>query len=325
MSLITLQSLVSPIKEEYMRFDKHYTSLFTCENKVVNNLLAHLIDSRGKMIRPILILLISKCYGLVPDEVYHLSSAVELLHQGSLIHDDVVDESDSRRGNPSANSLFGNKIAVLLGDFVVSRSLQEISLTDNLRSIECLSRLIEGLSEGEIIQLNALSSPVLSEELYFDIISRKTANLFETSAELSAFLSGASDEDVLLFRKFGHLAGLCFQVMDDILDYQDGAVTGKPAGNDLREGKFTLPSIHALNNSDSDWTDTIKDIRSLSATPEQIRKVSDYTVFNGGISYSESRMEELREEAMSFVPSSVPGDWKVCFSDYLEFITHRQK
>lgn len=325
MSQITLQSLVSPIADEYKKFDKYYTSLFASENNVVNNMLAHLIGSRGKMTRPILILLISKCYGLVPDEVYHLSSAVELLHQGSLIHDDVVDESDRRRGNPSVNNMFGNKIAVLLGDFVVSRSLQEISLTNNLKSIECLSRLIEGLSEGEIIQLNALNSPVLSEELYFDIISRKTANLFETAAELSALLSGASDEEVLQFRKFGHLSGLCFQIMDDILDYQDSAVTGKPAGNDLREGKFTLPSIHALASSDRDWSGYIKAIRSLTATPEQIQYVTDFTVSNGGISYSEARMEELKEEALALLPSCISHERLGYFRNYLEFITHRQK
>ena len=325
MSQITLQSLVSPVADEYRRLDIHYTSLFSCDNSVVNNLLSHIVCSRGKMIRPILVLLVSKCYGTVPSGIYHLSSAVELLHQGSLIHDDVVDESDKRRGFPSVNFMFGNKIAVLLGDFVVSRSLQEISRTDNIKSIECISRLIEGLSEGEIIQLDALNSSSLSEDLYFDIISRKTANLFETAAELSALLSGASEEDVAAFRRFGHLTGLCFQIMDDILDFHDEAETGKPAGNDLREGKFTLPSIYALGNSGLDWSGHIRAIRSLCATPEQIQEVTEYTVSNGGISYCKSRMNELRTEAMSVLPSSIPSGFVDYFRNYLEFITHRQK
>lgn len=325
MSQITLQSLVSPVSDEYRRFDTHYTSLFSSQNNVVGNLLSHIVCSRGKMIRPILVLLVSKCYGSVHTVIYHLSSAVELLHQGSLIHDDVVDESDKRRGFPSANFMFGNKIAVLLGDFVVSRSLQEISLTDNIKSIESMSRLIEGLSEGEIIQLDALNSPSLSEDQYFDVISRKTANLFETAAELAALLSGASAEDVAAFRRFGHLAGLCFQIMDDILDFHNEEETGKPAGNDLREGKFTLPSIYALSKSGLDWSGHILAIRSMCATPEQIREITEYTVSNGGISYCESRMNELKEEAMSALPSSVPSEYVDYFRNYLEFITHRQK
>lgn len=322
---ITLQSLVSPVSDEYKRFNSYYTSLFSSENGVVNNFLSQLACSRGKMIRPILVLLISKCYGTVPVGIFHLSSAVELLHQGSLIHDDVVDESDKRRGYPSVNFMFGNKIAVLLGDFVVSRSLQEISLTNNLKSIECVSRLIEGLSEGEIIQLDALNSQSLSEELYFDIISRKTANLFETASELAALLSGASADDVASFRRFGHLAGLCFQIMDDILDFHDENDTGKPAGNDLREGKFTLPSIYALGHSDQDWGNHILAIRSLCATPQQIREVTEYAVSNGGITYCESRMKELKDEAMSVLPSSIPSGYLDFFRNYLEFITHRQK
>ena len=325
MSQITLQSLVSPVKDEFKKFDSYYTSLLTCDNRVVNNFLAHIAESRGKMIRPVLVLLISKCYGTVPIEAYQLSAAVELLHQGSLIHDDVVDESDRRRGNPSVNYMFGNKIAVLLGDYVVSRSLQQISLTGNLKSIECMSRLIEGLSEGEIIQLNALGNSDLSEKLYFDIISKKTASLFETAAELSALFSGASVQDIDSFRRFGHIVGLCFQIMDDILDFHDSSETGKPAGNDLREGKFTLPSIHALSDSDRDWSSHIQAIRSLSATPEQIREVTEFTVSNGGISYAECKMKELKEEALSILPVSISSDKKECFRNYLDFLTNRQK
>ena len=325
MSKISLESLVSPILDEYKRFDSYYNSLFYCDSDVVNKLLSYLTVSRGKMIRPILILLISKCFGVVSDDIFHLASSVELLHQGSLIHDDVVDESQKRRGRPSANYMFGNKIAVLLGDFVVSRSLQEISVIDNAKSIQSLSRLIEGLSEGEIIQLNSLNNPDLSEDLYFDIISHKTANLFETSAELAALLSGASEQDIDSFREFGHLTGLCFQIMDDILDIQDNSQTGKPAGHDLLEGKITLPYIYALSNSNLDWSKHIKSIRSLSATSEQLSEVKEYTVSNGGIAYSIGKMEELRNKALSILPSLVSSDEFGSFKNYLEFITDRQK
>ena len=291
----------------------------------VDLLLKFLLQRKGKLMRPILVLLVAKCYEKVNDSTYHLASAVELLHQGSLIHDDVVDESEKRRGKKSANAVYDNKMAVLLGDYVVSMALRQITATANVKSVDALSTLIGTLSEGEITQLNALDETTLSEALYFDIISKKTAILFSSCTSLSALLSGASEQDINAFRQFGHVAGLCFQIMDDILDYHDSSETGKPSGNDLKEGKFTLPAIYALTHSDLDWSNHIRAIRSLEATPNQIREVTEYSVSNGGIEYALSKMEELKKQAIQGLPAFISPELRSAFIAYLELITNRSK
>lgn len=317
--------ICTPIESEFNEFTGRYSSLFSSGNPGVDLLLRFLLERKGKLLRPILVLLVAKCYGQVNDAAYHLASAVELLHQGSLIHDDVVDESDKRRGRKSANAVYDNKMAVLLGDYIVSMALQQISSTSNIKCVNTLSSLIGILSEGEITQLNALDSITLSEELYFDIISKKTAILFSSCTALSALLSGASEPETEAFRQFGHVAGLCFQIMDDILDYHDSSETGKPSGNDLKEGKFTLPAIYALNHSDHDWSAHIKSIRSLDATPEQIRQVTEYSVSNGGIAYAQAKMEELKTQALQGLPAFITPELRTAFKSYLELIINRSK
>ena len=320
-----IRQICAPIEVEFEEFRKRYSSLFSSANPGVDILLKFLLERKGKLMRPILVLLVAKSYGKVSDSTYHLASAVELLHQGSLIHDDVVDESDKRRGKKSANAVYDNKMAVLLGDYIVSMALRQIAATANIKSVDALSALIGTLSEGEITQLNALDNNTLSEELYFDIISKKTAILFSSCTSLSAILSGASSDEVEAFRQFGHVAGLCFQIMDDILDYHDSSETGKPSGNDFKEGKFTLPAIYALTHSNREWSAHIKAIRSLEATPQQIREVTEYSVSNGGIDYALAKMEELKNQAIQGLPSFVSEDLRTAFTSYLELITNRSK
>ena len=320
-----IKQICAPIEQEFEEFRNRYSKLFSSANPGVDLLLKFLLERKGKLMRPILVLLVAKCYGLVKDSTYHLASAVELLHQGSLIHDDVVDESDKRRGKKSANAVYDNKMAVLLGDFIVSMALIQITATANIKSVDALSTLIGTLSEGEITQLNALDNTTLSEDLYFDIISKKTAILFSSCTSLSALLNGASEAEIEGFRQFGHVAGLCFQIMDDILDYHDSSETGKPSGNDLKEGKFTLPAIYALTHSDRDWSAHIKAIRSLEATPQQISEVTEYSVSNGGIEYSLAKMEELKKQAIQGLPAFISPELRNSFECYLELITNRVK
>ena len=314
-----------PIEAELEQFGALFDETMSQADGLLGRICQGIAERKGKLMRPILVLLVAKCYGQVNDSIYHLASAVELLHQGSLIHDDVVDESDKRRGKQSANAVYDNKMAVLLGDYIVSMALRQITATSNVKSVDALSTLIGTLSEGEITQLNALDNTKLSEDLYFDIISKKTAILFSSCTSLSALLSGASDADIEAFRQFGHVAGLCFQIMDDILDYHDSSETGKPSGNDLKEGKFTLPAIYALTHSDRDWSAHIKAIRSLEATPEQIREVTEYSVSNGGIEYSLAKMEELKKQAIQGLPAFISSDLRHSFECYLDLITNRVK
>ena len=320
-----MKQILLPIEAEFDEFKSRYSSLFSCPNPAVDLLLKFLLQRNGKMMRPVLVMLVAKCFGQLEESIYHLASAVELVHQGSLIHDDVVDESETRRGKSSANAAFDNRLAVLLGDYIVSKSLQEVVATQNLKCVNAISTLIGTLSEGEITQLDVLNSDLLSEDAYFEIITGKTASLFSACTSLSAILSGASDKQVDAFRTYGNIAGLCFQIMDDILDYHDSKETGKPSGNDLKEGKFTLPAIYALTHSDRDWSAHIKAIRSLSATPDQIREVTEYTLSNGGIDYAVRKMQELKDQALNALPASISVPLRTAFTSYLELIINRSK
>lgn len=318
-----LSTIVAPVCQELEEFKRRYSLVFSSSDKKIDTLLKFLLTRKGKMMRPILVLLVAKCNGCVNDSIYHLASSVELLHQGSLIHDDVVDESELRRGKPSVNSAFDNKMAVLLGDFIVSQALQQIVMAGNVDCIDEISKLIGTLSEGEIIQIGALDSPVLSEEVYFDIISRKTAYLFSVSARLAAKLSGASEADISAYGDFAHKAGLCFQIMDDILDYHDCSETGKASGNDLKEGKFTLPSIYAINHSERDWSEEVKSVRSLSASPETISEITRYSISSGGMDYAVEKMRQLKLQALSVLPASVSTQQRAAFAAFLDLITDR--
>ena len=317
--------IFKPIEAEFDEFKTKYSSLFSCPNPAVDLMLKFLLQRNGKMMRPVLVLLVAKCFGAISDKIYHLASAVELVHQGSLIHDDVVDESEIRRGKSSVNATFDNRLAVLFGDFIVSKSLQEVVATQSIRCINDISTLIGTLSAGEITQLDVLKSDTLSEETYFEIITGKTASLFTACTTLSAILCGATDDQVEAFRTYGNIAGLCFQIMDDILDYHDSKDTGKPSGNDLKEGKFTLPAIYALTHSDRNWSAHIKAIRSLSATPEQIREVTEYSVSNGGIDYAVRKMQELKDHAIKSLPATIPSPLRTALISYLEVIVNRSK
>lgn len=316
---------MKPVGEELNEFKRRYSLVFSSDNPQIDVLLKFLSARKGKFMRPILVLLVAKANGGANDQVYSLASSVELLHQGSLIHDDVVDESELRRGKPSVNSAFDNRMAVLLGDFIVSQALQQVIATGRAECIGEVSRLIGTLSEGEIIQIGALDSPVLSEDVYFDIISRKTAYLFSISARMSAMLSGASKDRIDAFDQFAYKAGLCFQIMDDILDYHDQNETGKACGNDLKEGKFTLPSIYALNHSDRDWSAEIKAVRSLTASPEVIAEISEYSISNGGIDYAISRMKSLKAEALAVLPSDMSESLYDAYKSFLDLITDRTR
>lgn len=317
--------LIAPIEVEFSCFKNHYRSLFSSATPSVDVLLKFLLQRNGKMMRPILLLLTAKCFGEVREPVYNLASAIELLHQGSLIHDDVVDESNVRRGKASANAVFDNRLAVLLGDYVVSMALCEVVHTGSVEAINSLTTLIGTLSEGEIIQLNTLVQDDLSEELYFDIIRKKTASLFSISSFLSAILSGASNEDAERMRKIGEIIGLCFQIRDDIFDYFSDSTIGKPSGLDLRDGKITLPAIYALNNSSKDWSGYIKRVREGSATADEISEIIDFTVNNRGVEYARNKMQELKEQAIELLPANISTTLRSAFIEYIELIINRDR
>ena len=236
-----------PVETELHEYVRLFDEALRHEDDLLGRALKYVGARKGKMMRPILVLLVAKELGPVVGEA-SLRSAVtlELLHTASLVHDDVVDESDERRGQASVNAVFGNKVAVLVGDYLLSEALDQAARTGDLAIVRTIARLGATLSEGEVFQLSNIREQQATEEAYFRIIRSKTAALFASCTRIAAISAGGSDDFTRVATRFGEIVGECFQIRDDIFDYFDDDAIGKPTGNDLREGKLTLPLLYAL-------------------------------------------------------------------------------
>ena len=231
----------TPIEAELRDFKELFDSSLSSSNALLDSVVSHIRQRNGKMMRPILVLLVARLYGAVCPSTLHAAVSLELLHTASLVHDDVVDESTERRGQLSVNAIFNNKVAVLTGDYLLATSLVHAELTNSHRIIQLVSTLGQDLADGELLQLSNVSNHSFSEEVYFDVIRKKTAALFAACAEAAALSVQVGEEEVAFARLLGEYIGICFQIKDDIFDYFDSKEIGKPTGNDMLEGKLTLP------------------------------------------------------------------------------------
>lgn len=268
-------------------------------NRVVDGYLT----VKGKQIRPILVILTAKLLGTVNERTISAAAAVEMLHNATLIHDDVVDESKIRRSQPTVNSLWDNQIAVLVGDFFVSNALQQAVATGDLRIVDALGHLGKVLSLGEVDQIYNARYHCLDEKAYFNIISYKTASLFVSCIKMGAYSVGADGEKLKEMERFAELLGLCFQIRDDIFDYySDQNEIGKPTGNDLREGKITLPLLYALNRAELPDHDSMLELSKKEILEEEeIATLIEFAKASGGIDYAYATMERLRDEASAIL------------------------
>ena len=245
-----LKKIQEPVRRDLERFNEMFKATLTTSNPLLNIALEHIVKRQGKQMRPLLTLLSARLFAnahqALPDSVLHTAISLELLHTASLVHDDVVDESDMRRGQKSVNSLLSSKSAVLVGDFLLSKSIEHASVIGDIVIPKRVAELGKMLVDGELLQLANVDSESMEESAYYDVIRKKTASLFATCAQLGAMLAGADDGSVELMKRFGMLLGICFQLRDDLFDYDKANNTGKPVGNDMKEGKLTLPVIHAL-------------------------------------------------------------------------------
>ena len=238
-----LSLIKRPIEGDLREFISLFNDSLSRTDGLLSSVLDHIKSRGGKRMRPILILLIAKNYGSVSSVTLHSAVGLELLHTASLVHDEVVDESKERRGQASVNAEYNNKVAVLVGDYVLSTALLNVSLTNNQRIIQSLAELGRTLSNGEILQLSNIQNTNFSEEVYYEVIKMKTAALFEACCEIGAMSAKATDEELEKARLFGQNLGIIFQIRDDIFDYYDSTEIGKPTGNDMAEGKLTLPVL----------------------------------------------------------------------------------
>ena len=255
----------------------------------------------GKKLRPILLLLTAKALGEVNDKTYHGAVTIELLHTATLIHDDVVDDSHMRRGQPSLNSVFDNRKTVLCGDYYLSSALTQSVLTGDLEIVSIIANLGKKLAEGELQQLIIADGGVIEEEEYFNVIRKKTASLLSACMKIGALTVGADRKVVNQFSELGELIGMSVQLRDDIFDYFDDDI-GKPTGTDIREGKITLPLLHALQNADAvDIQHAHSIVRNKDFTDENISYLIDFAKQNGGIDYTYTVLEKTIEKAKQIV------------------------
>lgn len=320
-----LSAIRRPVEQELAQYKDLFDNALAHEDDFLGQALAYVRQRKGKMMRPILVLLMAKELGVVKINSLRSAVTLELLHTASLVHDDVVDESGERRGQRSVNAVYDNKVAVLVGDYLLSTSLLQASKTGNIQVVEIISHLGGTLSEGEVAQLANIRREAITEEAYFHIIHNKTAALFAACAELGAISAGGSEGYVKNARKFGEIIGICFQIRDDIFDYYADSAIGKPTGNDMAEGKLTLPAIYAITRTDREdvrlWA---RKVKAGEASVEEIAQLVEYTKQSGGIEYAERRMKELHLEALNLLDSHWHNaDVKAALKDYIDYVVER--
>lgn len=322
-----LSIIKHPVEAELADFISLFNQSLSHEDGLLGSALEHIRKRAGKRMRPMLILLMAKNFGQINLSTQNAAVGLELLHTASLVHDDVVDESEERRGQASVNATYDNKVAVLVGDYILSTALLCVACTHSEQIVTYLAELGRTLSDGEILQLSNIGRKDISEDVYYDVIKQKTAALFEACAGIGALSSGASDEDVEAAKLFGQNLGITFQIRDDIFDYYDSPEIGKPTGNDMAEGKLTLPVIYAVNNGgDESMRDLALKVKARTVSSDEIAKLVAYTKEKGGIEYAERRMWEFHVQAQRFIDERVKQQAvKEALQAYLDFVIKRTK
>ena len=322
-----LSVIKQPISNELAAFIDLFNSTLEHEYGLLQNVLDHIRQRGGKRMRPMLILLIAKNYGGVNMVTQNAAVGLELLHTASLVHDDVVDESDERRGQASVNASYNNKVAVLVGDFILSSALLRVSETSNKTIIRKLAKLGQTLSAGEVLQLTNIDNEEISEDVYYQVIKQKTAALFEACCEMGALSAGVDENDLSEIREFGSNLGLAFQIRDDIFDYYESSEIGKPTGNDMAEGKLTLPVIYALKSTgNAKMMELARKVKKRTITTDEIADLVAFNKENGGIEYAEQKMRYFHDLGVDFIEKNVNSeDIKTALTAYLDYIVLRNK
>lgn len=321
-----LTSIRQPIESELAEFVKLFDESLAHTDGLLSETLQHIRKRGGKRMRPILTLLMAKNLGEVNNTTQYAAVGLELLHTASLVHDDVVDESGERRGQPSVNASFNNKVAVLVGDYILSTALYYVSKTENTEIITSLAQLGRTLSSGELLQMNNFKDEGISEEVYYQVINKKTASLFATCALNGTLSVGASAEEAKAAFDFGKAIGMIFQIRDDIFDYFDSKEIGKPTGNDMAEGKLTLPVIYALKNADYESMNRLaRKVKNGTINSDEIAVLVDFAKVNGGIEYAEKKMNDFSEQAKQYIDFHVKqSEIRDALTKYLEFVALRK-
>ena len=307
-------------------FSGHFREVLRSDVPLLDTIMRYIVKRKGKQMRPLFVFLTAKLHGGVVEKTHTAASLIELLHTATLVHDDVVDESDRRRGFFSIQALWKKKVAVLVGDYLLSRGLLTAVDAEAFDLLKLTSRAVKEMSEGELLQIEKARRLDITEEVYFEIIRRKTASLIAACCACGAASTGGDGDQVDVMWKFGEKTGLAFQIKDDLLDLGDGKRTGKPTGQDIREKKLTLPLIHTLQVADGNARRRlIKLVKRAPKDPEAVREVMDAILNGPGLKYAREKMMVLRNEAVEILNDFEEGDAKNALIDMLDFTIQRNK
>ena len=316
--------IISPIKEELAKFEPYFQKATKSDLPLLSTIINYILRRKGKQMRPMMVFLSAKLNGVFNERTYHAALTIELLHTATLVHDDVVDDSYQRRGFFSVNAVWKNKIAVLVGDFILAKGLLWSIEHRDYDILDHICTAVRDMSEGEILQIEKARKQDITEEVYFEIIQKKTASLLATSAAVGTCSVTDDKEIIERMRLFGEYAGMAFQIKDDLFDFQKSNLIGKPTGNDLRERKITLPLIHALNNSESkEKTRILKIVRKHSKSTTDIRQVNEFVEAHGGFEYAEKIMYAFNDQAIGQLSAYPESEVKSALIEYVNYITSR--
>ena len=320
-----IKQIRRPIAEDMEKYKLLFDSYLQHSDPLLHEVFLNISSRKGKMMRPMLTLLVIRLLGgVIDDKAMHTAATFEYFHTASLVHDDIVDESEQRRGVKSIHCSYGNKVAVLVGDYLLANGLLCASKVDSPRLVGIVSKAAQALATGEILQLSNVSNQSIDENVYYDIINRKTAALFSACSEAGA-LCASTDENVIQnMSLFGHYVGMCFQIRDDIFDYDTSADIGKPTGNDMKEGKLTLPLIYALNHSNDEYMQKLAHkVKSGEISYDEIDELVSFTRSNGGIEYAEHVMKTFANKAKDVISSYPDGEIKSSLMMYVDYVIKR--
>ncbi|KGE15351.1 polyprenyl synthetase family protein [Sphingobacterium deserti] len=323
--MLKLKDIQTPIAEELKIFEGRFKESMRSPVPLLNRITQYIIKQKGKQMRPMFVFLSAGLCGGINDSTYRGASLVELLHTASLVHDDVVDNANERRGFFSVNALWKNKVAVLIGDFLLAKGLLLSVRNDEHALLKIVSEAVEQMSEGELLQIEKARKLDIQEDIYFEIIRKKTASLIASCCASGACSAGVDNEKVNMLRAFGEKVGIAFQIKDDLFDFGLDDV-GKPVGNDIKEKKLTLPLIYALKNtSTSEKRRIINLIRNHSDNKEKVAEVIAFVRSSGGMDYATQKMLQYQAEAFEILATFPDNIYRTALEQLVRFTTERNK
>lgn len=315
----------APIAEEMNLFEKKFREAMKSKVRLLDRVMGYIVKKKGKQIRPVLVLLSAGLSGEIREATYRGAALIELLHTATLVHDDVVDDSHYRRGFFSINALWKNKIAVLVGDFLLSRGLLLSIDNGDFALLKIVSEAVRAMSEGELLQLEKARRLDITQAVYFEIIRQKTATLIAACCEVGAKSAGANDELVKKMHTFGEKIGIAFQIKDDLFDYGEGFAIGKPRGIDIKEKKLTLPLIYALETvSKAEKRHIIHKIKNRGKRQKSVQEIIGFVKKQGGMQYATQIMAQYVQEAEEILDTFPASDYKQALQQLIAFVIRRK-